>query len=276
MIETEKPKLNEIFIQGDIVRLCDRNESPIDPNYGVILNADCDLAHGKFDNFIALLPIYSIKKYFDKFLLPNYLIQIKENYYGELSSILSLSDSEISDLRDWLKSEDQESICNSICKQNEISKSDANRLRKFIEKLAILENDDQDSVKIFRNLSNLENNPERFIEKRILETFRNIGDGHYQISEITGERDVGFVVRMRRIFTIQFEHCFYSTSDFVSSDCTGDVNAIRIARLKEPFRFRLAQVFASHFTRIGLPEEVYEMQNFAKTFFAEQFYGDTP
>ncbi|MCB0361003.1 MAG: hypothetical protein KDD44_15245, partial [Bdellovibrionales bacterium] len=77
----------------------------------------------------------------------------------------------------------------------------------------------------------------------------------------------------RRIYTLPVAQYFVSESE-QKSQSTGDrPTAVRIARLTELYRFRLIQLFAYQFSRVGLPDEVTALSALAVDDLVQRFAG---
>ncbi|RUX78136.1 hypothetical protein EOA25_38970 [Mesorhizobium sp. M2A.F.Ca.ET.040.01.1.1] len=100
-----------------------------------------------------------------------------------------------------------------------------------------------------------------------------MGDGHFFISEIIDDTNVGFVVRMRRIYTLPEVDYFVSTSVQRSRSDGARPTAVRAGRLTGLYRFKLLQLFAQQYSRIGLPDEVTALGALAIDDLVEQFAG---
>ncbi|EBA13243.1 hypothetical protein RCCS2_05139 [Roseobacter sp. CCS2] len=88
-----------------------------------------------------------------------------------------------------------------------------------------------------------------------------MGDGHLVINEIFGQSELGFVVRMRRIYAIGEKDVFRSQRGHLTRASTKKISAVRTAKLTPIFQFKLAQLFAYQFSRVGLPDAFKEMHS---------------
>jgi hypothetical protein len=100
-----------------------------------------------------------------------------------------------------------------------------------------------------------------------------MGDGHFFISELIDDANVGFVVRMRRIYTLPEADYFVSTSEQRSRSEGDRPTAVRVGRLTGLYRFKILQLFAQQYSRIGLPDEVTALGSLAIDDLVEQFAG---
>jgi hypothetical protein len=101
-----------------------------------------------------------------------------------------------------------------------------------------------------------------------------MGDDHFFLSEIVGEKKIGFVIRMRRIYTIEADRCFTSEAELRAKSSGSGTAAGRKARLTPLYQFKVAQMFASQYSRIGLPNEITQLSQLVIDDLAQQFAGD--
>src|SRR5690606_4470775 len=98
--------------------------------------------------------------------------------------------------------------------------------------------------------------PVTYAKTHITAAKKTMGDGHFFISELIDDTNVGFVVRMRRIYTLPEVDYFVSTSEQRSQSEGDRPTAVRVGRLTGLYRFKLLQLFAQQYSRIGLPDDV--------------------
>jgi hypothetical protein len=101
------------------------------------------------------------------------------------------------------------------------------------------------------------------LSKHAKRALKNLGEGNFFINEIFGLLNVGFVARMRRIYSVDSDCVFSSRSEFASRQMHGTHFGIRIAKLTNLYRFKVAQLFALQFSRIGLPDEITSLNEVA-------------
>lgn len=255
MQETVLPNPTEEFTQGDIIQI-DEEHSSENYSFGVIINADCDLAHDKIDGVIAYLPMYNFFNYFFIFWAPNYIKENKNNLLHQVENICDCSEYDHDFLIDWLQKEGSKYVSEKISGYCKINGRKKEKLYAILDKLYFMTENDVDIVTKFQNICNLEKNPETYAKNIVKQSHSNMGDGHLFISELTGSDDVGYVIRMRRIYSIDVSKCYTTESAHRSSTQDIGPTAVRIARLAPPFRFKLAQLFAQQYSRIGLPDEI--------------------
>ncbi|RUX91042.1 hypothetical protein EOA25_32695, partial [Mesorhizobium sp. M2A.F.Ca.ET.040.01.1.1] len=131
--ETERSSHQEPRGQGDIIRL----EWPAGhdgPPLGIVINADCDLAHGKTDGVIAYVPIYPFREYLARFWAPGHVSEISA---AATKSILKLiGDNEPDALHIWLQSSGPDAIALKVSELQKLKKKDADQLAVDLRRLA--------------------------------------------------------------------------------------------------------------------------------------------
>ena len=263
MRETERTRAVDEFRQGDIIRIEEGNAGDSPSNLGVIINADCDLVHGKHDGVIAYLPVYPFQKYVERFWAPKYVEGVRHSASEKIKTICKLSPPHFEDLLRWLRGGSWFEIYSKLSAADELKRKQDKDLKDALEVLARCSNLDHDSFDTFVWHCRREREPEKYIHRQINRAYKEMGDGHLFISEIAGNEGIGFVIRMRRIYTIDVECCFFSEPTRLVSTGGDSITAVRFARLAAPFRFRFAQLFAYQFSKIGLPDETIELNELA-------------
>ena len=258
MQETERSMPGGKFRQGDILRFEGENERR---NYsrGVIINADCDLENNKLDGVIAYLPLYSFEEYLEHFWIKVYVDQVKNNLIISILDTCGLDSSvpsNESDLIDWLSYSDSLNIATKLVSQHCLKPRDLDALKIRLDKLRQCIDPLGRSLTQFHIYCSWEKFPTAFALKQLTAAKNAMGDDHFFLSEVVGESEIGFVVRMRRIYTINIQQCFTSTSEQRTLSDDNTFSAIRIAKLTTLLQFKIAQVFALQYSRIGLPNEM--------------------
>lgn len=257
MEETEFAPPEAKFRQGDIIRLHDAPHA----NYGVIINADCDLANDKTDGHIAYVPLYTFQDFIDRFWSHDQIMTTTKTSRGELARFFK-TEEELDDLAAWLLQEGPEEVLNKLKPDLNLKKNQFIEFEKHTKRLhASLSGK---GLECLKSIYALESNPEKYAQKQLSELRSNLGEGHMMISSIVGIPDLGFVIRMKRIFAIDQNLCFKSTADhllrFRSYDSTA---AVRIARLAPTYKYKFGQLFGQCFTRIGLSDEISRLSDLA-------------
>lgn len=271
-VETVTLSEKDALGQGDILRLIG-NETP--PRLGVIINADCDLAWGRTDGVISYLPIYSMKEYLAEFWMMDFLSGQKKQFVSDILSICSFPSTDSEALLRWLHDDDKSDVVTNLSVAGELNRKAKARLEEKVgDYLHIFGSTDEPDEQ-FKRLCSRQRNPEQFAQKQIQAAYKSMGDGHLVINELYGEREMGFVVRMLRIYSIDEKLCFNSERRYHTGNSQPDVAAIRLCRLSGVFQFKLAQQFAYQFSRVGLPDEFREMHSLVLNDIAAGFSEET-
>lgn len=263
MQETERPVPGEKFRQGDILRF-EGGDERRSYSRGVIINADCDLENNKLDGVIAYLPLYSFEEYLEHFWIKQYVDQVKNNHLKwilDLCGLDSSSSSNQNDIVEWLSYSDSESIATKLIAQHGLKSKELEAIKVRLDKLRHCVDPLGRSLTHFHVYCSWEKDPAAFALKQLIAAKNSMGDDHFFLSEVLGEREIGFVVRMRRIYTINVHQCFTSTSAQLTSSDGNSLSAVRIAKLTTLFQFKIAQIFALQYSRIGLPNEMTALNN---------------
>jgi hypothetical protein len=257
MEETEQAPVFSKFRQGDILKLYRTSHA----NFGVIINADCDLANDKNDGHIAYLPLFTFKDFITRYWFKDEIKNITKQIENSLSRFLK-TNSEVQELKIWLNHETADVVFHKLSQNLSLTKKEPEDLNKLIKKLSIcLQENGLDTL---REIYSLEKDPERHAETQLTKLKSNLGEGHMMISSIVGLPDLGFVLRMKRVFSIDQNYCFKSESEHLLKAADDSaIAAVRIARLSSTYKYKAAQIFANSFSRIGLSDELSKLSDLA-------------
>ena len=114
MQETEIAHPADPFQQGDIIRLIDSDEKNSDPAFGIIVNADCDLAHCKIDGVVSYLPLFSFDFYFQQFWIPSFIADREIELLDSITQTCGLEREQIDGLRTWVNEEATNQIISKL------------------------------------------------------------------------------------------------------------------------------------------------------------------
>ncbi len=254
--ETEKVGAHDQRRQGDIFRIEYPNGAAAGPTLGLVINADCDLANEKTDGVIAYLPIYTFREYFDGFWAGTYLHEVAAVAARKVLDIVQADDAEAEDLQKWLLSTSTERVMAKIATLEHVKNSQHAELEGHLRRMRTCVDKDRSPLERFGALCQLDKNPALAVKKQIVAAKKAMGDGHFFISDLVGHAEVGFVIRMRRIYTIPEDLYFTSVASQRSLSDGKSITATRFARLTPLYRFKIAQLFAHQYSRIGLPDEI--------------------
>lgn len=273
--ETERVRPVDELGQGDIIRIDNSSHIALAPRLGIVINADCDLAHGKTDGTIAYLPVYTFREYLEHFWAQAHVDEIRRAATMRVLEILGDGEEFADNLDELLRSLPRDQLVNRLAAAADLKRKDRLSLAENLHKVDITADETRSHLERFFALCRNEREPQRHARKQISEARRAMGEGHFVISEILDQPEVGFVVRMRRIWTIPVESCFNSvTAQRAGSDADA-VSAARLAKLTPLYRFRVLQIFAQQYSRIGLPDEVTALGDLAIDDLVECLAGTT-
>jgi cellobiose-specific phosphotransferase system component IIA len=260
--ETEYASSNHKLRQGDILKIVSASKSDNAPDLGIIINADCDLENGKIDGTIAYLPIFSFKGYLREFWAPNFVKNTTKNTVSSILDQTGLEKNEAEEVLNLAKNFSQTEIVSRLCTVA-AKKTNVQKLTELVDKLLICTDADQEAYNAFKKICATQNNPEKFARKQIDSARDAMGDGHFFISEIVGQEEVGFVVRMQRIFSLPENRVFSSKMLHKTYNEIENRTAYRIAKLTPLYRFKVIQLFSHQFSRVGLPNQISDLSSLA-------------
>lgn len=272
MNETDLATTADPISQGDILKLESMETDKKIPRFGLVINADCDLAHGKTDGVIAYLPIYSFREYLKHFWIDNYLYEQKQISLNKIGQLCKLDSVTLPDIIPWLITTTAEEVHEKIALQLELDKNKKSSLLALLSKLKVITLA-EDNLAVFSKLCHFESSPHQAISKRLDAAKNNLGNGHLFLSEIAGQEELGFVIRFRRIYSLQIRNCYSLEASFKATKNTSPTLAFRIAKLTPTYKYRTAQLFSQQFSRIGLPDEIMELSELAIQNLADEILG---
>ena len=261
MQETQVTGPTEAFLQGDIIQVVDAQGNGVDPPYGIIINADCDLAHCKIDGVVAYIPLFPFEAYFEKFWIPTFVDSRRRDIAEFVAQRCSLTDDLRETLDGWLKEEFAPQVAAKLSTTYFAKESE---LRSKLEELSLIANAEKFDWNLLKEIAGLQKGKDDEILTRYGRmALKNLGDGHFFLNEVVGLTSVGFVARMRRIYSLDSDCAFPTRSEFMSCVSSPGIFGIRIAKLSDLYRFKVAQLFALQYSRIGLPDEITSLNEFA-------------
>jgi hypothetical protein len=247
--------------QGDILLLDGFGSAPASPSYGIIINADCDLANGKTDGVIAILPVYTFERYLEAFWIPNHLRGELQKVVQATLKLCKIPESESDALILWLKETNHLEASAALIETHGLVVAKHAELHELCRLVAMLLS--QPGFHGFEGYCRTQKDPKAYARKHLDAAKKAMGEGHFFLSEIAGQPGIGFVVRMRRIISLAEANCFKSLPD-LRSNTSQDIKAgARVARLSPTYQYRVAQLFAYQYSRIGLPDEVTALSTLA-------------
>lgn len=261
IVETEPVQPSDPFHQGDVLKIMHSNAPATDPPYGVIINADCDLAHCKVDGVVSYLPLFPFESYFRKFWVPVYIQDRKIDLQESIKNLCSFEDQDIASLTSWLLEEEASAVSQQLESTHKIKSA---ALRPKIEELSLITRAEVYDDRLLNSILRYHRNTkEENLAKLAKVALKNLGDGGFFLNEIVGLADIGFVARLKRIYSLPIESVHASDAEFVLKGKSTGTAGIRIAKLSNIYRFKAAQLFAQQFSRIGLPDEITNLNELA-------------
>lgn len=254
--ETELPAPDDQLRQGDILRTPVSRGGNGPSHFGAIINADCDLTHGKTDGVISYLPVYSFRTYVEEFWAPIFAEDRRKEILRNIRTICDLKEEEEIQILNWLNTDDHELIADRLEESINVSKEQNRKLRESLYDLKCCFFSGKNNNDVFKYFCDKNTSPKKYAHRQIYDAYKRTIEGHLFINEILGLDDIGFVIRMRRIYSIPENLCFRSMAEQRAQGSDPSRSAVRISRLTPFYRFRMAQLFAYQFSRIGLPDEI--------------------
>lgn len=239
--------------QGDIISIYQESKLI---HHGVIINADCDLANHKTDGVFAYLPIYDMKQYFEQFSMPNYIKAEINNLIAQIRTPFGLSDNEVDDLIDWTVELGVDGVIDQYAVGSELNANKTKKLRALLEQITKLRDPAVSTSLKFQNICNEKSDPYEHCLKTLRSAYAEIKKSHFFIPELPNQYHLGYVIRLKRIYSISENQCSTSPLPPKSAEIQGLSYGVRIGRLSANVRYRIIQLFAIQFSRIGLPNEI--------------------
>lgn len=258
--ETERTAPAEPLSQGDIFRL-EWPEGQLGPKLGVIVNADCDLAHGKTDGVYALAPIYSFADYLADFWAPGHVASAAST--ASKAALALIGDSDAEALVAWLRTSGVEAVTVALSSEKKLKAGQVQTLRQELQKLFDCADEASSPMTRFKALCASQPNPTKYARTQLNAAKTGMGEGHFFISDLVDHASLGFVVRLRRVYVLAAEDVFTATSDQRSRSDGHRPTAVRVARFTPLYRFRVLQLFAQQYSRVGLPDELSALSELA-------------
>jgi len=272
--ETERVPQEDSRRQGDIIKF-EWPEGTEGPPLGIVINADCDLEHSKTDGVIAFVPMYPFREFLEKFWVSGHIDEVIKNSTNNILNITNGNSDDNELLYDWLEREGPETVLEQLSNNIEFKqKKVKDQVRKEIDKLYICLKYKSNPNKCFKMLCKNDPDPTKYARNNITNAKKSMGEGHFFINEILDNQGVGFVVRMRRIYTIPETEFFISTSEQRAHSGGNTETAVRVSRLTDVYRFKLLQLFAYQYSRVGLSDEITSLESLAVDDLIFQLVGE--
>ena len=167
--------------------------------------------------------------------------------------------SSLTALESWISSSDYTTIIQNLREELSLSKKCCTNLALYVRQYVDAFKLSKTPTESLQCICNFQNDPRRYLNRQLKDAYKNLSHGHLFVNEIFGIRELGFVIRLRRIYSISQKNFFKSETELRISSISESRCAIRIAQLSPQFQYKLLQLFANQFSRIGLPDEFAEL-----------------
>lgn len=260
--ETERAHSSDPRAQGDIIRIEHVGDADA-PTLGIVINADCDLAHGRLDGVITYLPVYPFREYLARFWAPTHFTEVSNAATQKILCLIGDGIGEAQGLHDWIGRDGPDVVGSALTNVDGLKRGGGVQLQREVSRLAIALHAEDDVMTRLSRLCHCESEPMAYAHKQIRSAKKAIGDGHFFISDLVDHDDLGFVVRMRRVYAIEENDYYRSVADQRSLSTGVSTTAVRVGRLTELYRLKVLQLFAQQFSRIGLPDDITALSELA-------------
>lgn len=247
--------------QGDIIRTMGVAS---DTQWGVIINADCDIAQRKNREIINFLKIISAEAYTEQYWAP---LEIEKMIAKRASTLLDFTNAQLKKSHPSLSALSSASLVTWISEigykevLKRVGADPSNLQRKMRGQFASLEilmghkKGEPSTATIFEALRN-EGKTTNEIQNRLKGEFdvnRGFPD-YFFVPELPSQRSAGFVVTLREILAIESSSVFRSPIEARISNL--DPAFARVGRFTDRIRYSIAQKLAFLFSRIGLAPDL--------------------
>jgi hypothetical protein len=288
-MECDRPDQSAILRQGDIFAAHPGTTNWENPwqRFGVVLSADCDIAHQKIGSRLAFAPIVGLPTYLADVWLPAQAITLGEECEGRLGKSLAEFHGDRITTRHVLKWSNDEVI--AALHKAPTAQGDGDRdksLNQIIRlKEALIELRATTSGNIPTDLNGLRNILNSFFQKyelikkdgkhsislrqQLIRTALNsLGDearfDTCTLSDLWGmepemreHENCGFVIDLRRLSIIQFDNVYLQRSQWFKEP----LGYLRICRLRGVYKSDLMYKFSNLFVRVGLEDSRRDVHN---------------
>jgi hypothetical protein len=212
MQETEFVRPTDAFLQGDILRIVDTNENPSMPPYGIVINADCDLAHFKIDGVVSYIPLFPFETYFAAFWVPTFIEARRIELLDALAQICALSRGQLDPLEEWLREEGVQQVACQLADTYQVKSA---ILIPKLQELELISQTKHFDLRLLHKLIRIQHlKIGDALAKYAKRALKSLGEGSFFLNEIVGVVQIGFVARMKRVYSLDVSFVFRSISDF--------------------------------------------------------------
>lgn len=254
--------------QGDIFEWNQETEDPW-RRFGIVVTADCDIAHNKHRGRLSYVPILLISDYLRLFYLPGVLSQATDVLSQSLAKLIVTSQETyrpdfpqpLSKERalEWARSEDPEDIANELrIEDDRTLRILMTKATGYREATVAMEHQGLDEqMTALQQLRVIAGSTPEQAEGSIRQAVFNVVDGLpgdcFFLRSLSSRLEEGCVVYLRLLREIGDDEIAIRSPQLQTA------SARRISRLQSPFLYRLTQQLAEVFSAIGLPT-AYELR----------------
>lgn len=271
--ECEIPSSEEPIRQGDIFSWRDSSSSDLVSKTAVVLTADCDIAWGKSADFYSIAPVVPLKEYISRVWAEKKLQKFRIHHLRKISDLIhaervrkdassmKLSQSAV---ERWVEYDTAEAILGALGVSEGKESTELNKAIAIGKACLASSGDNDTPLNGLANIAAMEANSSP--QKELLKLTKAaqgelVRPPHdlFLISDIPGQRDIGYVVLLRLMTTVAIKNLTASTGAWRADRALG----LRVGRLKATYKYALTQQLGILFSRIGMPEEYEEAQALA-------------
>jgi hypothetical protein len=207
--------------------------------------------------------MYSFRDFLGQFWFPQHLEIVAADASKRIVEIVKGGVTGEQDLDELMQTLPSTEVVSRLQSIPSVKKKDFGALDEQVQKLVVCRNTALTITERFSALCRLNRDAAKYARTQIDQAKKGLGEGHFFISEVVDQSEIGFVVRMRRIYSIPEDQLFKSVAAQRSRSGGSEVTAVRFARLTSLYRFRVLQLFAQQFSRVGLPDDITELGSLA-------------
>jgi hypothetical protein len=248
--------------QGDIFQWASTTH---DCDIGVVVTADCDIAHGKFGTHYTYVPVLPLPVYLRRFFLPARLGKIRTQLLTDISNRVwkiqrenrtDFSD-RISDavLSTWVLETAADEILRELRVGSERESSQLTAELSQYQRISRTIDAEDDSTDPIQEMTATGKVTQKKLHQEIHAHVKQLPGDRMYLSSVDGASGPGYVILLRNLREIAIDDIAISPSQ------TSAAAARRIARLNSPYRYRLTQQLGEVFSAIGLPTPYEERRN---------------
>lgn len=248
---------NVEFRQGDILR---RYGDPItrkDPTWGMVVNADCDLANKKNQGHLSWLEVISARQYWEEFWAPQQLEKMAEKQAKQICEQINAiikkqgiqaGAVDFQRIKSWVGRQDEKEILSSLGVNN---KTLEDNLKAF--KLSTQQVSEGSALDILEGCQILlGQDPTKNLAEFQKFVVRQEGFPDFFLVPNLPEGDSkGYIVLLRRVHGSNEGSVYRSAMEARINDEPGALH--RIGRFADGVRFQIVQKMTFLFSRIGSP-----------------------